>query len=135
MSASNVSSAQRWTARVLAGLAVAFLLMDSAMKVLQLAPAVKGTAELGFPPESVLALGVVQLLCTILYLIPRTSLLGAILLTGYLGGAVATHVRLGNPLFSHVLFPTYVALLVWGGLYLRDVRLRQLISFRTPVRA
>lgn len=72
-----------------------------------------------------------ELICVAIYLVPRTSLLGAILLTGYLGGAIASHVRIGDPLFSHVLFPTYVAALIWGGLYLRDARVRALV----PVRA
>ncbi|HVR17126.1 MAG TPA: DoxX family protein, partial [Candidatus Limnocylindrales bacterium] len=75
-------------------------------------------------------LGIVLLTCTVLYMIPRTAILGAILLTGYLGGAIATHVRVGSPLFSHTLFPVYVALLIWGGLYLRDDRLRALIPLR-----
>ncbi|MEP6833220.1 MAG: DoxX family protein [Gemmatimonas sp.] len=130
MPAFPASPARLWTARIFAGVSVAFLLMDSMMKVLKLAPAVKATAELGFPAESVIVLGIVQLVCTILYIIPRTSMLGAILLTGYLGGAIATHVRLNNPLFTHILFPGYIALLLWGGLYLRDVRLQQLIPAR-----
>lgn len=127
----TVSRTQIWTARVLRGLAISFLLVDAGMKVLKLAPAVEGTASLGYPPDSVFGIGVVQLVCVALYIVPRTSFLGAVLLTGYLGGAIATHVRLGNPLFTHVLFPTYVAALIWGALYLRDARLRALV----PVRA
>lgn len=125
------STAKVWTARILTGLGAAFMLADSIVKVLKLAPAVKGTAELGFPPESVAILGAVELACTVLYLIPRTSMLGAILVTGYLGGAIATHVRLSNPLFTHVLFPSYIALLLWAGLYLRDDGLRRLIPARS----
>lgn len=125
------TSGKVWTARALSGLGAAFMLTDSIVKVLKLAPAVQGTAELGFPPDSVVILGVVELACTVLYLVPRTSMLGAILITGYLGGAIATHVRLSNPLFTHVLFPSYIALLMWGGLYLRDDGLRKLIPART----
>ncbi|MDB4914547.1 MAG: Arginine/ornithine antiporter ArcD [Gemmatimonadetes bacterium] len=119
---------RRWTARILTGLSVAFLLFDATIKVLQAAPAIKGTVELGFPPDVVLGIGLLQLACLVLYIVPRTSFLGAVLLTGYLGGAVASHVRVGNPLFSHTLFPTYVAAMLWGGLYLRDARLRSLLS-------
>ncbi len=130
MSVPTVSTAQRWTARCLTGFAVLFLLFDAIIKVLQLAPALKGTAELGYPTSAVLGIGVVELICIVLYLIPRTSFLGAVLLTGYLGGAIASHVRVGNPLFSHVLFPTYIAAMIWAGLYLRDARLRVLVPVR-----
>ena len=89
--------------------------------------AMDGTTELGYPAGVVLPLGIIQIVCLLLYVVPRTSVLGAVLWTGYLGGAIATHVRLGNPLFSHVLFPVYVALLLWGGLWLRDRRLRGML--------
>src|SRR5207249_3667915 len=92
-----------WTGRVLSGLAVLFLLFDAGVKVLQHPMAVQGTAELGYPQSVVVGLGIVQLVCLAVYLVPRTSVLGAVLWTGYLGGAVATHVRVGNPLFSHAL--------------------------------
>jgi ABC-type uncharacterized transport system permease subunit len=114
----------------MSGLTIAFLAFDTAMKLLQLEPAMKGTAELGYPLHTVFGIGLVELLCVIAYVVPRTSLLGAVLLTGYLGGAIATHVRVGNPLFSHVLFPIYVAALLWGGLYLRDAALRALLPLR-----
>ena len=78
-----------------------------------------------------LTIGLIELVCLALYLIPRTSVLGALMLTGYLGGAIATHVRIGSPLPTHTLFPIYVALMVWGGLYLRESRLRELLPFRT----
>jgi hypothetical protein len=91
---------------------------------------VKGTSDLGWNPSIAPTLGVLLLTSLALYVFPRTAVLGAILLTGYLGGAVATHVRIGNPLFTHILFPVYVALMLWGGLYLRDARLRALIPFR-----
>jgi hypothetical protein len=83
--------------------------------------------ELGWPASAILPLGIIQLVCLAVYLIPRTAILGAVLWTGYLGGAIATHMRLGNPLFSHTLFPTYVAALLWVGLWLRDRRLRAII--------
>lgn len=116
-----------WIGRVLSGFAVLFLTFDAALKLLRLPMAIEGTTELGYPAGVVLPLGVVQVICLVLYVIPRTSVLGAVLWTGYLGGAIATHVRLGNPLFTHVLFPVYVALLLWGGLWLRDRRLRTLL--------
>jgi hypothetical protein len=130
MPATNSSTATLWTARVLTGLAVAFLLFDAGMKVLRLTPAVEGTLALGFPATSVLGIGLLELACIIFYVTPRTSVLGAVLLTGYFGGAVASQVRVGNPLFSHILFPTYIAALVWAGLYLRDGRLRMLVLNR-----
>ena len=119
-----------WTGRVLSGLAVAFLIFDGAGKLLEVQPVIDGTKQLGYPPDIVFGLGVTLLSCLLTYLVPRTSVLGAVLLTGYLGGAVATHVRVGNPLFTHVLFPTYVAALLWGGLILRDPRLRAFLPWR-----
>jgi hypothetical protein len=119
-----------WTGRVLSGLAVAFLIFDSAGKLLEVQPVIDGTKELGYSPDVVFSLGVMLLSCVLTYLAPRTSVLGAVLLTGYLGGAVATHVRVENPLFTHVLFPTYVAALLWGGLMLRDPRLRAFLPWR-----
>lgn len=112
------------------GLAASFLAFDVTMKVLELAPAMQATTALGYPPSSVFWIGVVELVCLALYLVPRTAVLGALLLAGYLGGAVATHVRVGNPMASHTLFPIYVALFVWGGLYLRDPRLRAVLPLR-----
>jgi hypothetical protein len=121
--------AGRWTTRVgvaLSAIAVLFLLFDSTGKLLKVAPVVAGSAELGYPESVIRTLGVILLLCVVTYLVPRFSILGAVLLTGYLGGAVATHVRVGSPLLTHVLFPIYVAAFVWLGLWLRDVRLRHL---------
>ncbi len=120
-----------WTGRVLSGLAVLFLLFDAGVKVLEHPMAVQGTAELGYPQAVIFGLGTLQLVCLAVYLVPRTAALGAVLWTGYFGGAVATHVRIGHPLFSHVLFPVYVAALLWAGLWLRDERLRSVL----PVRA
>jgi hypothetical protein len=115
---------------VLTALVGLFLTFDTVMKVLQLAPAVQGTTELGYPVNAVFRIGVIELVCLVLYLVPRTSILGALLLTGYLGGAIATHVRAGSPLMFYTLFPIYVALLMWGGLYLRETRLRELLPLR-----
>ena len=112
--------------RVLTVLVTLFLLMDAVMKILRVPDAVKGTTELGYPTSVILPLGIIQLVCLALYLFPRTAVLGAILWTGYLGGAIATPVRLGNPWFTHILFPVYIALMIWGSLWLRDQRVRDL---------
>src|SRR4029079_12733190 len=103
---------------------------DSTGKLLEVQPVIDGTRQLGYPREIVFTLGVILLSCVVVYLIPRTSVLGALLLTGYLGGAVASQARVENPLFSHILFPTYVAILIWGGLVLRDARLRAFAPWR-----
>ena len=115
------------TGRVLSGIAVLFLLFDAIGKLLRPVAVIEGTTQLGWPVSVILPLGIIQIICLIAYLLPRTSFLGAILWTGYLGGAVATHVRIGNPLFSHMLFPVYIAALLWLGLWLRDRRLRALL--------
>ncbi|WP_245768568.1 DoxX family protein [Stigmatella aurantiaca] len=120
----------QWAGRLMSGLAILFLAFDALGKVLRLPPFIQGTTELGYTVSAVFGLGLVQSLCVALYVVPRTSVLGAILLTGWFGGAIATHVRVGSPLFSHTLFPVYVALPVWGGLSLRNARLRALISMR-----
>lgn len=134
MNAEVKTNARRpWGSYILSGLAILFLLFDSIIKVLKLEVAVQGTKELGYPESQVVGIGLTALTCTILYAIPKTSVLGAILLSGYLGGAIATHVRLENPLFSHVLFPVYLAIFIWGGLYLRDHSLRLLIPLRHQV--
>lgn len=114
----------------LTGLAALFLTFDTVMKLLAIEQAVQSTTALGYPASAVFTIGVVELVCLALYLVPATSVSGAILLVGYLGGAVATHVRVGNPVASHVLFPIYVAAMLWGGLYLREPRLRALLPFR-----
>jgi hypothetical protein len=119
-----------WTGRALSGVTAALLILDSAGKLLEVQPVVDGTKQLGYPPDIAFSLGVTLLSCVLVYLVPRTSVLGAVLLTGYLGGAVATHVRVGSPLFTHVLAPTYVAALLWGGLVLRDSRLRAFMPWR-----
>ncbi len=116
--------------RILSSIAVLFLLFDSTGKLFQVQPVIDGTLQLGYPRDIVVTLGVISIACLVAYVVPGTSVLGAVLLTAYLGGAVATHVRVENPLFSHVLFPTYVAAFLWGGLMLRDARLRALLPLR-----
>lgn len=122
---------------VMSGLVIAFMLLDGGMKLAALDVVIKTTAELGYPPSPglVRGLGVVALLCTALYAFPRTAVLGAILLTGYMGGAVASHLRVGSPLLTHVLFGVYLAILAWGGLFLRDARIRALLPLRSPAEA
>jgi len=119
-----------WAGRVLSGLVVIFLLMDSGMKLMRLPIVLETQAQLGYSGSVTLPLGVILLACTILYAVPKTAVLGAILLTAYLGGAVATHVRVESPLFSHILFGVYLAAMLWGGLYLREARLRELLPIR-----
>ena len=118
---------------VLTVLPVLFLVFDIVIKFSGLPIVNQSMTELGYPVEAAAGIGVLELVCLAVYLIPRTSVLGAVLLTGYLGGAIATHVRVGNPLFSHVLFPTYVAALLWAGLFLREHRLRTLLPLRASV--
>jgi hypothetical protein len=120
-----------WAGFILSGLAVAFLLFDSGIKFTASAPVAQAMNSLGFPVRLATAIGGLELVLLAIYLFPRTAVLGAVLWTGYLGGAIALHLRVGNPLFSHVLFPVYVALLLWGGLYFREDRLRQLLPLRS----
>jgi len=126
-----VSKKMLWVGRILSGLLGALLLADSVGKFVKPAAVVEGTVRLGYHESIILPLGIVLFACTVLYLIPRTSVLGAILLTGYLGGAVATHARVGDPLFSHILFPVYLGVMIWRGLFLRDARLRVLLPMRS----
>lgn len=119
-----------WTGRILTGIGVLFLLFDAVNKVIQHPAAVEGTVQLGFPASTLVPIGVLQLILLAIYLFPRTSYLGAILWTGYFGGAIATHVRLENPLFTHVLSPVYAAAFLWAGLWLRDVTVRRVFPFR-----
>lgn len=118
---------------VMSGLVIAFMLFDSAMKLAAMDVVIKASAELGYPATARFArgLGITALVCTALYAWPRTAVLGAVLLTAYMGGTVATHLRVGNPIFTHMLFGVYLALLSWGGLYLRDARVRLLLPFRS----
>jgi hypothetical protein len=125
-----VPKGRLWTGRVMSGAVVLFLTFDGILKFFKPAPVVEAFARLSWPLSLAVTLGIVLLTCVALYVIPLTSILGAILLTGYLGGAVATHLRVGDPLFSHVLFPTYLGALLWLGLYFREGRLRLLIPLR-----
>lgn len=121
-----------WVGWVLSGFVILFLVMDFTMKLLALPVVLEASAPLGFPGVGMAhLLGTILLICTVLYALPQTAVLGAILVTGYLGGAVATHVRLGNPLFSHVLFGVYLGVMLWAGLYLRDARVRALLPIRS----
>lgn len=130
--AAPASKKMLWADRIMSILVILFLTFDATIKLMRIPPALEGTARLGYPLSIVLPLGIVLLTCVVLYVMPSTSFLGAILLTGYLGGAVASNVRVGNPLFGYVLAPIYVAVLMWGGLYLRDDRLRALVPLRSP---
>ncbi|WP_315834513.1 DoxX family protein [Bradyrhizobium prioriisuperbiae] len=119
-----------WTGRVMSGLVILFLLFDGAIKLVPLDIVIETSRELGIPTSLARTLGVLTLVCTLLYAIPTTSVLGAVLMTGYLGGAIYVHILNGSPLFTHTLFSIYLALLMWGGLYLRDPDLRRLFPFR-----
>jgi len=120
----------RWTARILTGLTILFLTFDAAIKLVGHPAVAEGSVRLGLPPALAPVFGLVLLACVALYAIPRTAPLGAILLTGYLGGAVLVHLRVGDPLATHALFPIYVGAAAWLGLYLRDDRVRRLIAPR-----
>ena len=116
------------TGRVLTALPVLFLVFDCTIKLLNIKPVVDSMIRLGYPQDLGPAIGALELVCLAVHLVPRTATLGALLITGFLGGAVATHVRVGDPLFSHVLFPVYVAILLWAGLSLRDPHVRAAIA-------
>lgn len=122
-----ISALQLWTGRILTGLVAAFMLLDAAMKFAKPPQVAAAFVRTGWPLELSVTLGAILLICTLLYLIPPSAVLGAILLTGYLGGAVATNLRLENPLFSNTLFPVYFGVLVWAGLWLRDPRIGRLV--------
>ncbi|MBB6731538.1 DoxX family protein [Cohnella zeiphila] len=122
----GISRGRLWTARFMSGIVVLFMLVDGIGKMIKPAQVVKSTIELGFAERLVTTIGILGLISTLFYAVPRTRFLGALLLTGYYGGAVAVQLRLDNPLFSNVLFPVYTAILVWGALWLRDERVRKL---------
>jgi hypothetical protein len=128
----SVSTPARWLGRVLSGLVIVFLLFDGAIKLVPWPVVTETMDRIGYGSSETLArsLGIITIVCTVLYSIPPTSILGAILLTGYLGGAMASHMRIGSPLFTHTLFGFYLGLMVWGGLWLRDRSLQSLIPFR-----
>ena len=122
----------RWTGWVLTALFTLFLLMDASMKVIKAQVVIDTTAKMQLPESMIVPIGVIELACLALYLWPRTAVLGAVLFTGVMGGAISAHWRLGDPLFSHVLFGVYLGAVMWGGLWLRDARLRSVIPFRRP---
>jgi len=126
------SPALLWTGRIMSGLVILFLLMDGAIKVMPIQPVTDSLKELGYPTSDSFArlLGTIVLVGTALYAWPRTAVLGAILLTGLFGGAIASHLRLGDPLFSHTLFGVYLGMLMWGGLWFRDPALRALLPLK-----
>jgi hypothetical protein len=126
------SKARRWTGRVISTLVVLFLIMDIVFKFIRPIPpqVMQSISQLGFQPNILPITGILLLVCTALYVLPRTSVLGAVLLTGYLGGAVSVHVRVGNPLFGYILFPVYLGILLWAGLCLREPRLLALLPLR-----
>ena len=127
---SALSKGSIWTGRVLSILVILFLTFDAVLKFLKPPPVSEAFSHLGLPFGLSVPIGIILLFCTLLYAIPPTSILGAILLTGYLGGAVLTHLRVGDPLASHILFPVYLGILLWLGLYFREGRLRSLVPFR-----
>jgi hypothetical protein len=126
----TTSKTKLWTSYVMSGLVILFMLMDSIMKFVKPKQVIEGTLALGFTEQHLITIGTLGLISTLLYALPRTSVLGAILLTGYFGGAVATHLRLNDPLFSHTLFTVYFGIFVWGGLWLRNSKLRELFPVR-----
>ena len=126
----TVSKTKLWTSYVMSGLVILFMLMDSIMKFVKPAEVIEGTLALGFAEQHLPVIGLLGLISTLLYALPRTSILGAILLTAYFGGAVATHLRLNNPLFTHTLFTVYFGILIWGGLWLRNSKLRELFPLQ-----
>ena len=128
----ETSKGARWTGYIMSGLVILFLLFDGGIKLVPLEIVTQTSGEIGLPTDVGFArlLGILTLIGVVLYAVPQTAVLGAIILTGYMGGAIATHLRIGSPLFSHVLFGFYLGVLIWGGLYLRDPRLRRLIPFR-----
>jgi DoxX-like family len=127
-----VSKPALWMGRLLSGLVIIFLLFDGAIKLVPWPIVTESMDRIGYGSSETLArsLGIITIVCTVLYSVPPTSILGAILLTGYLGGAMASHVRIGSPLFTHILFGFYLGLMLWGGLWLRDKNLRTLLPFR-----
>jgi hypothetical protein len=126
-----VSTPARWLGRIMSGLVIVFLLFDGAIKLVPWPVVTETMDRMGYGSSETLArtLGIITIVCTVLYSVPPTSILGAILLTGYLGGAMASHVRIGSPLVTHMLFGFYLGLMLWGGLWLRDKNLRSLIPF------
>ncbi|SDD31723.1 DoxX-like family protein [Paenibacillus sp. UNCCL117] len=131
MRTTKISKGRLWTARVLSGLVVAFMLFDGIFKLFPPPEVLEGTVSLGFAKHHIPLMGILALLSTLLYVIPRTAVLGALLLTAYFGGVVASQIRIDAPLFTHVLFAVYLAVMAWAGLWLRDERVRELLPLRS----
>ena len=125
----HTSKALPWTGRIISGLVILFMVFDGVTKLMKVEPVLKAAAQLGFSVQEIVGIGIVALICTLMYAIPRTSILGAILLTGYLGGATAIQVHVGNPAFE-TLFSVIFGVLVWAGLFARDQQLREMIPVR-----
>lgn len=131
METNKISKIRLWTGRIMSLLVILFMLFDAIIKFLKPAEVIKTTVnELGYGEHHIILHGFFSLIPTILYSIPRTSILGAVLLTAHLGGAIASHLRVDNPVFSHTLFPVYIATLMWGGVWLRDEHLRSIFPFK-----
>ena len=120
-----------WSGRVMSTLVVLFLLMDGTMKLMNVEPVRKATVELGYPPGTTVPIGLIVLACALVYALPRTAVLGAVFITALCGGAIASQLRIGSPMFSHILFGVYIAVLAWAGLWLRNDRLRELLPLFT----
>ncbi|MFC5653592.1 DoxX family protein [Paenibacillus solisilvae] len=124
----NISKGRLWTARIMSGIIILFMLFDSILKLIKPVQVVEGTISLGYEEHHIMVIGILGLISTILYAFPRTSFIGALLLTGYFGGVLATQIRVDAPLFSTILFPVYLAVLTWGGIWLRNEKVRKLFS-------
>ena len=130
METQKTSKTQLWIGRIMSGLVIAFMLFDAIIKFIKPEMVIQTTSQLGYKEHHIIVMGLCALIPTILYAIPRTSIFGAVLLTGHLGGAIATHLRVDNPLFGFTLFPVYIGILMWGGIWLRDEQLRSIFPFK-----
>jgi hypothetical protein len=130
MKHANISKGRLWTARIMKGIVILFMLFDGIGKLAKPEAVIKGTLDLGYAEHHIAIIGVLALLCTVLYAIPRTQVLGALLLTGFFGGTVASQLRVDAPLFTNILFSIYLAILAWGAVWLRDERVRKLLTGR-----
>jgi hypothetical protein len=131
MNTNQISKGTLWTSRIMSGIVILFMLFDATLKFIRPEAVIQATGELGYKEHHILVQGLLALIPTILYAIPRTSVFGAILLTALFGGAMATHLRVDNPLFSHLLFPVYLAILMWGGIWLRERSIQKLLPFKS----
>jgi hypothetical protein len=125
-----MSKTRLWIGRIMVAIAVLFMIFDGVLHIMNPQAVVDGFISLGYSDSLAIPLGIIELICLLFYIIPRTRVFGAILLTGYLGGAVASNVRIGSPFFSNILFPVYIAILLWGGLYLLDTKIGGILFSR-----